>query len=817
MKKLFKYTWAVIALSALTACSSNDSLSDGGQTPVAPTDPNAGKELIDFSGDGSSITRAGFTRAGFSASTKVYMRIRANEEGGSGVRFAEATATATANIPATSPDSHNSLVGEHSDLNYENGQERYWDDAFGRKSKLTVYAFAIPGKTDATLPTWSKDGWAQVNATTNPNWYTGTEYTTVTWNVSNAQSSETMSKEDLAYSNNIKENGKGGRYTHTYDSGTNTWSLANTMGDNQMIWIPKTDDAGETTGKFDQGHLIFNHALAWIEINLKEGAGFNNSVNTDFGWTKNQATANQNITLVGFNTNGTLDVSTGNWDSQSQSNITQLYENNVSGTQTTRKLYAYVVPGTTLYNNSNNVIEFEIDNAKYYVKGSQICDAIRAYYHDDADDTKDGPGVSEPNAATYRNFEKIESGKHYIINLTVSKKSIDRITAAIVNWETVNSNDAEAKNTYPTFTFEDRGLRLVEGDAAEFNIYRAAQRASDYITGETEPNYTWATGYTTDGAATKEWNSTTNEWKTSWYWPDNLTYYHFRAAGIYNGTATTDPAIVLGTNDNFVIKSGLLDGSDSKGYKDYMWGAPFKELEPGNPNSNTNKLTYSTTDGFDNASGTSHQISQAIGTTESVINMLLFHMTSQITVNVSTTTGTDKVTLEKNGGATESDKTKVELLNFLPNGTVLMGNGLVEATSDGRTAAATMKYGTFAEGSGDVADKVSDYTYGIVPQVLTWTSPTAGTIGLRITTPDGNQYVVKDLSTCTATVSTNNLVNPYSLASGSTTNYVINRWYPNWKYTYNIAIKKTGIERITAAVVDWETVTGDLGTIDLEN
>lgn len=123
-----------------------------------------------------------------------------------------------------------------------------------------------------------------------------------------------------------------------------------------------------------------------------------------------------------------------------------------------------------------------------------------------------------------------------------------------------------------------------------------------------------------------------------------------------------------------------------------------------------------------------------------------------------------------------------------------------------------MTNGTYSAATGSAPDCVNGYTYGIVPQSLNWTD---GTIGLRITTPDGNQYVVKDLSTCTATVSSDNIANPYTQVSGG--NYTINAWYPGFKYNYTITIKKTGVERITAAVVGWETVTGDLGTIDLEN
>ena len=148
-------------------------------------------------------------------------------------------------------------------------------------------------------------------------------------------------------------------------------------------------------------------------------------------------------------------------------------------------------------------------------------------------------------------------------------------------------------------------------------------------------------------------------------------------------------------------------------------------------------------------------------------------------------------------------------------GTVQMGDGLVEATVD-LPAATTITYTDNENISAGGVDKVK-YSYGLVPQVLSRGDAETDKIGLRITTPDGNQYVVKDLSTCTATVSANNLTNPYTETPASGGKYLIDRWYPNYQYTYTITIKKTGIERITAAVVPWETVTGDLGTIDLEN
>lgn len=770
MTKLFKYTLSMVALcGALASCS--DETTSGGNA-----NNNDGKELIALSGNDNGVTRAAFTRGGFSAATTVEMRIKAEHvsDDNAAARYAKATATAS----ATTGDNLSSLT-------YADGMARYWDDAFGRNSKLTIYAFAIPGKTDATLlPTWSSDDWTAVDASTNPNWYTGTEYTKVTWSVSTEQTSATMAVEDLTYSNNISANGKGGRYYYSYNTSNSTWT-ENKFGDGPLTWTAKA--SGETTGKFDKGHLVFNHALAWIEINLKEGNGYDTSSAGDFKWTN--TTTGQNITLKGFNTSGTFDVATATWSNMtSDVDITKINENAV--TAAARQLYAYVLPGTNLYTTTANVVEFELDNSKYYVTGSQIANAIRTYY-------TSGAGKSTDNASTYQNFTTIEAGKHYIINLNVAKKGIEKITAAIVDWETVNSDDAEAKNTYSTFTLDDRGTGSALGSSSEslFNLYRATQTATDYITGIEDKNYVWGTGYV--AATGKSYEN--NSWKaTNWYWENNKTYYHFRAAGATEGASSVSFTTDADNGDYFAIKSGALSGSD---YKDYIWGAPFN-MNYDNTNSTYNNFTYSNTNGFD-GTGASHQLSQAIGATDSKINMLLFHVTSQITVNVKTTTGADKVTLN---GTT----TKVEILNFLPNGKVLVGNGLVTAYGD-RTIYAEMTTGTYSAGDTETPASVP-FTYGIVPQALTYNG---GTIGLRITTPDGNQYVVSDLSKCTATVTSKNLVNPYTLSSG--VNYVIDAWYPGYQYTYNITIKKTGIERITAAVVGWETVEGDNIDIDLEN
>ncbi len=792
MKKYLNYTLTALALVALMACSDEASSTSSGTTPT----PEGGKTLIAFSQEGSAMSTRAMTRSGFTANTKVVMRIKAQGAAATDVRFAQVVATA--NAETTVADACNTgygLAGTHSHLTYAAGQERYWDDAFGRDSKLTVYAVAVPNKsvTDNIIADNMLD---QASPTTvSPGWYTvASEKTKIDWQVSTIQTADTRSIEDLAYSNNIKagESVNKGCYRQTWDG--SDWKKSMELG--QMIWQSKDpDDATVTVGQFDKGHLVFKHALSWLTIVLKEGAGFDNEDNTDFAWTKDQVGVDQNITLKGFPISGKLDLSTGTWSDATSSDITQLHDVTVTpvDAQTTRQLEAYVLPGTELDNNANNVVEFEIDNAKYYVSGDQIAEAIKANYS---------------TTSPYASFTTIEAGKHYIVNLTVSKKGVSNVTAAILDWETVNSSDATPDNVYCTFTFEDRGTKLVEADAAQFNLYRAAKTADDYIIGTTTANYDWTTGYTTT-PATKSYD--TDHWKTTdWFWANNLTYYHFRAAGT-GESANGNPTVINDPSGAyFPITSGAVTGSD---YRDYVWGAPFTYVN------NTYLMKYDGTNGFSLGSdGTTKQISQALGATNSQINMLLFHMTSQIKVTVKTTTGTDKVALydDKDTDDTSDDViTRVEMLRFLKDGKVLMGTGAVSTTSTTRTESDYFAKGTYTAESGATPAQVANSAFGIVPQALSWGNNTPGTetIGLRITTPDGNQYIVKDLSTCTATVTANNLVNPYT----GTSPYTINAWYPHYKYNYTVTLVQAGVENITAAVVAWEEVSGDLGTISLEN
>ena len=139
MKKYLNYTLTAFALCALMACSEDTSSSRSSGLA-----PDGGKELIAFSQKGSAMTTRAMTRDGFTADTKVVMRIKAEGAAATDIRYTQAVATASAQIASDACNTDYGLVGSHSHLTYAAGQNRYWDDAFGRDSKLTVYAVAVP-------------------------------------------------------------------------------------------------------------------------------------------------------------------------------------------------------------------------------------------------------------------------------------------------------------------------------------------------------------------------------------------------------------------------------------------------------------------------------------------------------------------------------------------------------------------------------------------------------------------------------------------------------------------------------------------------
>ena len=738
--------FAAVCMLMLSACSSDEAL------PVPDIPDKTPIELtVGVIGEPPAATRSvvtidnpyGQSATAFSSGTSLYMVMKSeNSAGGS----SPAMYTRTIGYAQENADAANNVV------KFASAYGRFWEDSYSRNSQLSVYAACVPGyylpasayegitpsgTADSTTP-WTVGG----SETYDNTWSSGASSTTIVWPLRGTavrtQNATFIDNQDLCFSNNVSATPGDGRVTFN-----------------------------ESSKKFGSGRLVFYHALTKVTFRIKKGEGF--LTGDPFAFSN----ANENIVLKGFNTSGTFDITTGEFlisPAIGTGDITSLYNSGASGD------YVYVLsclmlPGTDLNNTDAEKIYFTIDGNLYHLTKKQLMDALSGKKLSDA--IGENPGTDALTAD-----HKMRPGVHYIFDMTVGKKKMDNFTASIVPWEIVNAEEVTPTNARITVSLLDNGEKVTE-NPANFDLYRLAN-ISETINDSYE-SYTWTTGYAPSSTpdANKAYlnpGSIVNEHmvytayeasdhSNAWYWPDNKTFYHFRTVMPTGHTVTED-----GTNgDNLTL-------TRAASYTDVCWGAPFKSTE--------GKLTYDKdTYGFDGSA--SHQISKAIGPTTGTINMEMFHMMSDVTINLTTTSGGDKVTL---AGAT------IKLTNTYPTGKVLMGNGLVIPT------------GTVDDVTETVNESYKVENYGFVPQDLT-------SVVLTITTTDNNQYIVEMKDVVSSTVGNNLISNPYELSNGK---YKINRWYPNYKYTYTFKLTKTGIAKITSTLANWETVVADSEDVQIK-
>lgn len=719
-----KKTFPLLLATAMVlgACSTNE---DGAMETVKNPD-----NAIAFSSENTALTRTGFT----GADTKIALLF--SSQNGSEDSYKSCTTFATGQKNATEG------ATEYSAVSFTTEEQRYWDDCFGRAAKLSVYGFAVPNKSDANLPITAASSFAAG---------AGTKAFTIA--VPQDQTESDIAALDLTYSNNIQSTSWAKKGIYDYNFSTSKYSLkesATYPTDGRLVFQAKGSDT--EAGKFNQGHLIFKHAMCWVTVNLIEGTeGFDNSATTDF-----VLTGTKNATL-NVNYTGTFNVESGTWTSKTDGAIAGMKDISAAkANKSTLTLDAMTLPDKTLDNVTTDFLTFEIDHNLYHVSCDEIAEAIK---------TKASSLEAGDLKTRLTSFSAMTAGDHYTINITVKKTQIETITAEVVQWEQVNA-DYTANNARIKFTLRDdtNGTDIIT--TGKFDIYRSAD-FDENVTDDREA-YNWNTNdYVKATTLTYE----NNFFKTNWFWESNKEYYHLRTISPINTPLESG-------NKSFAIQSGAQDDAH-----DYQWGAPYYVAAD-------KKLYYDVTNGFQYYSdGTTKQLFKAIGPTNSDIHMLLQHMMSDVNVKLLTTTGSDKVNIE---GAT------VELIYFAADGSVNIGNGLITPTTT-ITNTATMT----ANGS--------TYTYRVVPQALTRTDGTNKKIGIKITTSDKNQYyLVEDLSTLEVASITDNGNNRYT--AGNT----IDRWFPGYSYTYNITIKKTGIETITAEIVNWESVTADK-TVTLES
>lgn len=814
--KLKHITLSLSLLTLAVACKEEEAISIN--------TPSEGKTPIELSvgvNSPSSITRAQFTNGttntDFGGDTKVFILMQSDKE-----VDAQNKTVVHGGLEYTGTRENTLYTVSRGDIEYntdktklifDDKNQKYWDDAHARSTQLTLWAVAqrvvepeADGKwktitfqkltgENSNDPSISETSAAGFNTTNRNDWQSERIYPAIySWSVGNPaqnQTDKTLIYQDLLFSNNISYNAE------------KSWA------DNRLKF--DFDD----THKFPAStELKFYHAMSKITIKLIAGDGFKKD-GSDFSLAKSTIDK-----LDGFNTRGLFNIKDGEFQMiHDHASITTIpcSEPNTSNnpyytleflaipnihefmvTQRSKQSDAkdeysrFVKDKKDLTNDADVMMQFTIDNNTYKITSDALFDALMQ--HNDDGTQKDvaisgatkktGTGADE-SMGTYI---PLEAGKNYVFTFKVSKSKISGITAQVVDWETVEANDIPASNARIRLQLEDRGTPVASG----VDFYRTKDAGNSDIT-DTYKGYKWETGYEKGTG-----NFSENTWiPTNWYWNNNTEYYHFRAVGEKKDSNPTAPSV---SNNAFTLTAG-------ETYNDYIWGAPFKELDSPTPSANTTKIVYSNTYGFDGtyngSDDNTHQIYHGIGPTPDPIKLLMFHMMSEVTIKVQSVTGDAAVQLT-NG----DDKTTIKFENIHTTGSVALGNGLVSTTGEATTSKITM------------STTANQWLYGAIPQNLDGpTTAATDDVILVITTPDHNEYRVSMKDVKVSTVNTANIANPYRQVGGTGADmdkYIINRWYPGFKYEYTFVLSKKKIEDITATVVNWETVTADDETVQIK-
>lgn len=705
----------------------------------------------------------------FPANTSLYMLMQSNDMSGAG-RATKVTRTIMFALPQSDDEKHYSEVN-YSASNEYNKFVRYWDDVYARDAAVSIVAACTPGMGpnvagQTNNKAWylggtnvfDKQEWTDLPAGITPEQYNS--YATISWPIgSSTQISNNAFLTDQSRTFDKVSYIKNQDLCFSNNLNDNT-GKGHTDGRLKFNW---------STRKFNAGKLIFYHALSKLTFRFKKGDGFSDS---EF-----QFNSGTNVKLSNFYSQGTFMLAEGEFEQSTLKKANGLSGQNqpidkiwqrtdAELTQAEKDEYKYildalVIPGTDM-TTDENAVTFYINSNEYKLTMAQLYAAF-----------------SDAQKTTYFESDKLKAGVHYVFTFTVGKSKIEKITAQLVPWEEVEADNIDPKNTRISLQLEERG----ETQTSDVAFYKAEDNKTTDGIVDNYTTYNWKTGYTNMSAT---WDGTHSHWTTNLFWHSNKDFYHFRALMPAATGVTTDGS---GDGDYATLTSAA-------SYTDVRWGAPMKD-DGENETEGTFTWTYDPiTYGFDNAGHT--QIYKAIGATDDPVKLILFHTMSDLTFNIKTSNDAAKVELCHDNGNSTYTRTRLDLVGFYNGGMVLLGTGLVKTTGSASTTASPINV-PFNSATDNTQYVQQVYKFGAVPQDLT-------AVKLYITTPDGNQYIV-DLKDVKATaVNTNNIANPYQLADSK---YVINRWYPGFKYTYSFTLKKTGITNLQATIVEWETVEAD--------
>lgn len=754
MKNLF-YPLLIATAFVATACTNNQ------EDDVTPVDPT-GKTAISFVAENNNQP---VTRAGFDNPTKMAMHIRSKEVGTGDVKE-----TSTL-VHALAADK----TAAYSKVQLDEAYYRYWDDAHGRNSQLSVFAIAIPD--NAATTNHGEYNTLEKILGTSTNWNTSLDEV-IDWYVSSEQtSSDILAQEDLVYSNNIQDSETlGVDGVRSYNNNETATDKYTTHNNGQMIF--RLDNAGDTDGpgKFDKGHLNFYHALCRMTVNLKKGEGYGTD---DFKFK-----TGTNVSILKAPIWGTFNIEDGTWTATDKTGISIMAETEKDKNfEPDFAFMAQMIPVYTINSTSNdNVLSFIIGNNQYYITQAQMFAAL-----------KDNDKISADKKTSTDIL--LENGRNYVFNITVGKTRIINVTASVVDWTDVSGN-YNLDNHHYSFNLFEQNNKITTDNS--FKFYRYQDKTINDIKIEASDSKAWFGNY--KQPTNFGYDDELKAWKTDWFYEDNTKFYHFRTTSYEN---VTDANYYSGANgDYFTMTSGPISTSTEAGKgTDYLWGAPLVgSLVTSLP------LKYN----MNGEEGYTYYINPAIGSTNATINMTQLHMMSNIKIVLKTTgEPNDNNNAVKLYDEKATKGTTIAITNFYTQGDVSMGSGKVSPKSLDKTTTGVKITSPSDASASDfyntVFTETNAFSYSVIPQALVEDDHK---VGLKITTPDNNQYyVVEDLSKIEV--------------SGSTTSKnnssMIDCWYPGHQYIYTITLTKTGIANITCSVVDWFSVNAKEQTITLED
>jgi hypothetical protein len=496
---------------------------------------------------------------------------------------------------------------------------------------------------------------------------------------------------------NLKSSGTWTSFPCDFSGDQSTWNAEGSSKD----YVISNNISGTGKLKYVKGNeptaaLTFTHPFSKITINFIEGDGYAN-INTDF--------VVNSITLKGFNTKGTLDITKGDITLNGTTPVSDITRMKLEKSEelsgaTTHTYDCLVLPGRNL-TTASDVLTFNIDNNIYSLGTSDF--------------------VSQINSS----YQTMKAGVNYVLNITVTKTQI-KTTATITDWEDVPITASPSNGSEASFYTNSNEL------GQSYDLFMSSTNAANAASAST-------TGFGTSYANRYTYNAGTYTPSTTIYWPNNNTYYHFRALSPIDRTVQTDA-----TNGDYVALETKAYQATDNTYTDVVWGAPYT---------------------------TSGTLYTALGPTKSAINLQFQHKMSKVIFVLQTTTGSDAVTLT--GPNTVKLGCKATACLRLGDGTV---NG--QSTGNSEYSTTVLQTSNYTTESNTQAS-ITGYTFGVVPQVVKTASPT---LWAEVKVSDGNIYKITDLSTIT----------------GSPTS-----WEPGKIYTYTLTLKKTGLSTSNVTVTDW--------------